>query len=365
MTEYRRPDGTSPGRPDGPDDSLWIEPTPAAPEPSWGEEQALRAMLNRAVAGVQPVTDALPRLQRAVPARRAQRRRVRAGAAAVTLLCAVGLPTLNGLGAFQLSDGTTSTGPVPALSSTGSGTGSAQSPSREPAAPVPGPGQAQPGSTSSGSAGASSSPTAASALPSGSVPPSMLPSPTAVPDCGRGDLVDSGTTAVAPDPAGRVSGVINVLNGSGHPCVLIEAGDVYASSGTGSSIQVVAHVAGDPGSLIPNPVAISPLPRLMPAGSRYQLPWVWVPDQNCTAAAPSPRSTASPAASAAASPDPATTGGASPSSPPSSPSPSPLPTTTITLSHRPLYTGPSVGSYTVGNTCPVGKVYVDPPLVGQ
>ncbi|PYC85053.1 hypothetical protein C7C46_07070 [Streptomyces tateyamensis] len=351
----------------GSGDSLWIEPTPAEPAPSWGEEQAVRALLHRAVTGVQPAADALARIQRAVPARRAHRRRVRVGALAAALVSAVAVPTLSSMGAFQLSDGSTSTGPVPALSSTSPGTGSAVPPSSESVAPVPAPGQGQPGSTSYGGGSASSSSAPPSANPTGSAPPSAAGSPTGVPDCGRGDLADGGTTALAPDQTGRVSGTIDVLNSSGHPCVLVQPGSVYAADSSGSPIQVVAHVVNDPaGSLLPNPAAIPALPRVMPAGSRYQLPWAWVPDQSCPTAPASPRASASPAATAApASPGPAATGAASSSPPPTSPSPTQLPSTTITLSHRPLYAGSPVGTFAVTNTCPAGRLYVDPPLVGQ
>jgi hypothetical protein len=365
------------------------------PEPSRDDEQAVRALLHRAVAEVQPAPDALARIRRAVPARRARYRQAWTGAAVIVALTAVAVPTLNGLGALQLSDGSAPGAAAQAGTEAARPGRGAEQHSSGPAMPVPVPGY---GSPSAG--GASATPTAAgqSASPSSSAPGPSAPAgatapPSTVPACARTDLGGGTVTTGQADATGRVYGAFTVTNLSGHPCLLADPGAIGAVvSGGGGAVQVVPHTAGDPAPDLPPPAP--DIPRLLATGAAYRMVFAWVPDAVCPSSGPVPQVTGSSQPSAAgASPSSAATAGAasgsgaqpgagragmaSPASgadggttagasgqpaPPASPSATPAPSPAVTpgtlaLTYRPLGAAPDAVSATIGGVCGGGTVY--------
>lgn len=256
------------------------------PEPSSGEEQAVRALLHRAVAEVQPAPDALARIRRAVPARRARYRQAWTGAAVIVALTAVAVPTLNGLGALQLSDGSAPGAAAQAGTEAARSGGGAVQRSTGPAVPVP-----VPGDGSASPVGASAAPTAAgqSASPSSSASGPSAPAgatapPSTAPACARTDLGGATVTTGQADATGRVYGAFTVTNVSGHPCLLGDPGTLGAMVSGGGAVQVVPHTAGDPAPNLPPPAPDSP--RLLAAGANYRMVFAWVPDAVCPSTGP-------------------------------------------------------------------------------
>ncbi|MFI9269670.1 hypothetical protein ACIGXM_02925 [Kitasatospora sp. NPDC052896] len=352
-----------------------------------GEEAALRALLHGAVDGLQPAADALPRIRRAIPARRARHRQVWTGAAVVALATAV-LPTLNSLGALQLSDGSAPGG--------GSG-GAAAAPAPRLSAPARGqvPLPVPAASAGLSSPSASAEPVSAGPSVTAGGPSASAAGPAAAaagaPDCVRTDLGGGAAQLGAPDAAGRRYGYFSVANVSGHACVVADPGTVSVSGGTGA-IRVVAHTVGDPAGGLPDPASL-PARLLLAAAASYRLPFAWVPDSLCPAAGPSPVQSAGQGAgtagtSASPSPSPSgagapvsagpalsngTAGPAAPAAPvadgPASPGASPSPAATVapavpaslTVGHQPLGTGPDAASTVIDGVCGGGTLYRSVP----
>lgn len=299
-------------------------------EPGSGEEQALRALLHRAVDGLQPDADALPRIRRAIPARRARHRQAWTGALLIAVVSAAAVPTLRGLGGLQLSDGSAAS-PAAAPGSTAGGRPSATAHpgGARPVVPLPVPDAS--GGTAGGSPGGTVS-ASVSGTPSASVQDYSSPVSTSVggvsatasltPGCGRGDLGGGQVTLGAPDAAGWVYGAFTVTNVSGHPCALTDPGTVSAVIGGsgGGTVRVLAHTAGDPATRLPDPAGATGS-LLLGAGAGYRLPFAFAPDAPCSAngaanggsgaspAAGPSTSSAAPAASSGAGP---TAGGPTP-----------------------------------------------------
>ncbi|MCC9311839.1 hypothetical protein LN042_33065 [Kitasatospora sp. RB6PN24] len=377
-------------------DGTGAVPVPGGPEPGpdSGEEQAVRALLHRAVAEVQPSPDALARIRRAVPARRARYRQAWTGAAVIVALTAVAVPTLNRLGALQLSDGSAAGTAAPSGTEAARPAGAVHRTSG-PTVPVPVPGD---GTPSTSGAGASPTTVGQSAKPSSSASGSPAPAgagaaPSTAPACARGDLGGGTVTTGQADPGGRVYGAFTVTNISGHPCLLGDPGTIGALVSGGGAVRVVPHTAGDPAPDLPAPAPDSPL--LLAAGANYRMVFAWVPDTPCPSTGPDPQTTGSgqpsaagaSASAAAASPGAVSGAGAqaggardavaSPGSgsdgggtagptgqsvPPASASAStqPSPAVTpgsLTLTYRPLGAAPDVASATVGGVCGGGTVY--------
>ena len=268
------------------------------------EERALRELLHRAVAGLHPEPDALPRIRRAVPARRARHRQAWTCAALVAAVLAVALPTLHGLPGLQLSDGS-----APGAAGATAGGRPVLAASRRPTPVLPGPGDADATASAGALSPAQPSGSASSAAPAGGA--SAAPSGSA-PPCARADLGPGTAQLGTPDAAGRRYGVFTVANVSGRACLLTDPGTVTVSGGAGP-VAVVDHRAGDPADGLPDP-ATAPSPLVLAAAGGYRLSFAWVPDTLCPA-------TASPGAGAAGpSADPRSSGGAA--APPSAdPSP--------------------------------------------
>ncbi|MFD7907249.1 hypothetical protein ACFV4G_34065 [Kitasatospora sp. NPDC059747] len=352
------------------------------------DELAVRDLMHRAVAGIQPGPGGLPRIRTAVPRRRAARRGALTGALALAAAVAIALPALHTADHLGLSGGPGSPhadGPatgVPA-GTTADGSGPFG------ASPHPGPAPGTVGQPS-GTASSSPSPGASSArADAGTTAPAAATSSgdgPIVPLCTRGDLGQGSGQAGPADAAGRIYGWFAVTNVSGHACRLGGPGAVSVTGVTGtdrSRIRVTDHTAGDPATGLP-PADTDP-PLLAPQAG-YRVPFAWIPDPVCPttgqggataaptgATGPGPISltTQAPAASGA----PASGASAAPSSnPQASPSPSTGPTTaptptgsptpnptvsnppSATIAHTPAPGSPSAAAVLLPGAC-AGTVY--------
>lgn len=349
------------------------------------EEQALRSLLHRAVDDLQPTPDALARIRRAVPVRRARYRQAWTGAAVIAVLTAAAVPTLHGLGALELSDG--SAARAGAGVTAGGSSAEAQAYRSLPADDdLPLPGFPNPAPT------ATPSPSAVLATVTDSAPAPVADGGTAgtaaaAPDCLRADLGRAGSVTGSPDSTGRLYGIFTVTNVSGHACVLADPGTVTAGGGTGQ-IRVVAHRVGDQAVALPDPATLTGRLLLAPSAG-YRLVFAWVPDALCPAAGsasatatvsggPSPSSGsasaapsgasgsagptlagASPGAASAGS-TPAASASASASAQPSvsaTASPSAGGAAVLTVGLQPVGTGAEVASAAITGVCGGGTLY--------
>ncbi|MFJ4775493.1 hypothetical protein [Streptomyces sp. NPDC088762] len=289
-----------------------------------GEEQALRGLLHGAVEGLEPSEGALERLRCAVPARRALKRQILVGAAAVALLAGTAIPAALHLtagegeptehsamaGHGQQSGGMSGVAPsVPHQN----GSGARPRPSRSAGSgPDAGGGSGQPvpdlGGTPSGGvtagpsggAGASAGTggtTTGPAAGGGPYPPAAA---AALPGCGAEQLGVVGS-ARSPETDGKVYGSFKVTNVSGRGCKVTGPDTVTAAAGAASApgkgpgVAVVGHTAGDPASgLLPDPSAEAP-ELVLPPNTAYEVRFAWVPSgEACTAESPDTGASAKP-----------------------------------------------------------------------
>ncbi|MDH6119350.1 hypothetical protein ABH930_000592 [Kitasatospora sp. GAS204A] len=291
-------------------------------EPTSGEEQALRALLHRAVDGLQPDAEALPRIRRAIPARRVRHRQAWTGAMLIAMVSAAAVPTLRGLGALQLSDGSAVTpGATPGATSGGWLSATARPGGARSVVPLPVP-DASAGAASGSPSGTASAPVGGSPSASaqgataGAAASGVTATAVVHPACGRGDLGGGQATVSAPDTAGWVYGAFTVANVSGYPCALTDPGTISAVIGGsgGGTVRVLAHTTGDPATNLPDPASATGELLLGP-GAGYRVRFAFLPDAPCPANGPAAGGGQSPPASPSASAaTPAASGGASPSS---------------------------------------------------
>jgi hypothetical protein len=356
----------------------------AAPEPaepaeaglSPGESE-LRELLHRSVSDLRPTPGSLETLRRAVPLRRARRRRCGGvvGALALGVLGGLVLHSLAGTG--DSPQGSQSgPGYQNAATSSAAGSGHATPSTRTVAPYLPPPAGA--GGTWSATAGAGAPSGTATGSRSGSVAPgtSGAAAPgfgnsggTSVAECTRGQLGSGGATVGTADADGTTYGSFQVANVSQTTCEVSLPGTVTVVSASGTSaswISVVQHSATDPATLLPAPAA-TPSPVLLAPGQSYVVDFAWVP--TTSAGAPSCGvGSASPSASPTVSPPgggatDAASGSASDgqggATPPASPPPTGQPS--ITLAHTPGAGGPAVASAVLPGAC-AGTVYDTLPL---
>lgn len=245
------------------------------PSPATLDELALRRLLHDAVREVRPRDDALDRLGREIPARRARRRQALVGIAAGVLLVGTAMPAVlhvtqpdssDTAGTINASSGLTPGGtsatyhgsPLP-----GSAPGAAGQ--------TPAPGAATPRGTASPQASAPGA--VAAPTPGGGT------SLTGTPACVRTQLGQGTASTDAPDSDGRVYGTFRVVNVSSHSCAVTGPSEiaVTAQGDTDlSQIQVVDHTEGDPAGGLPSP-AEEPAAVILPPGEAYQVEFAWIP----------------------------------------------------------------------------------------
>jgi hypothetical protein len=360
-------------------DDQYLGEREPGPEDLTGHE--LRSMLHRAVADVLPDPEALPRIQRAVPRRRARQRNTWTGAAAAVLLTAAAVPAIQGVRHLDLSGGPAAARTVAESDRAGEtigtdGDGTTGRPY------TPGPAGGANGRSTPTGVDATSATGSLSTGGSGTQAPSVP-----LPGCARADLGRASSHLGAADSSGKVYGWFTVLNTSGRSCELTGAGTVLISAVNGTDpakVKVVDHTAGDPAAGLPDPAPSSRALVLAPQAG-YQVQFGWVPDASCPSPAAASGTTGAAGPNAAGSnavgsnavgSDPAGSSAVFPStgsspdastSPTPAPSPSPSSTTgapSITLAHTPASGGPAVATAVVDGAC-AGTVYrAAPQAVG-
>jgi len=326
-------------------------------------ERELRVLLHRVVDEVQPDPAALPRIQRAVPRRRARQRNVWTGAAAAVLLTAAAVPAIHGVQHFDLSGGPASGSAVADADHVGTVGPDGSGATGRPHTPRP----ASQATASAGTPAGADTASASGSLSSGTGGPSAGTAP--VPGCERADLGQASAHLAAADGSGKVYGWFTVRNTSGRSCELTGAGTVLVSSASGtdpSKVKVVEHTAGDPAGALPDPAG-APRSLVLAPQAGYQVQFGWVPDAPCAkSAAPSGQSGTAPTAGAqaagadsrSAETSAVSTADAT-ASPTAGASPTPTPTgeaPSITLAHTPESGGPAVATAVVNGAC-TGTVY--------
>ncbi|MDH2387786.1 hypothetical protein QCN29_03070 [Streptomyces sp. HNM0663] len=250
------------------------------------DELALRRLLHGAVQDIQPVEGALDQLRRAVPARRARRRQALVGVAAAALLVGAAVPAFvhaagasggedtravnaghgeqaqGGIGAETSGEtGGETDGQESAADSGGSG--------RNHRAPSQAPGEEQTAGSTDGATGA---PVA---------PPGTASSPS--PACQAAQLGVAAAQAAAPDAEGTVYGTFRIANVSDAECTVSTPGAIAfqtAGAADPAKVDVVAHVAGDAATGLPDPAQEPGTLRLKPEDA-YEVQFAWVPADTC------------------------------------------------------------------------------------
>ncbi|MEU6173940.1 hypothetical protein ABZ832_18715 [Streptantibioticus parmotrematis] len=243
----------------------------------FGEDE-LRRLMRNAVGDVDPCPEALERLRRGVPARRARRRQAVVGAAASVLLVGAAVPALLHV---TSGGGMDNTGAAHAPGAQGDSSSPGADGGGAPDADgglLGAPATVTAGPTASPSAAASSAPSSgASDSPSGvAMPPATF---VTSPACSRTQLGDGTAQAAAPDQQGRVYGSFRVVNVSHTSCTVSDGGALSVTAqgaADASRIQVVQHTEGDPATELPDP-ATEPDSVVVPPGQAYQVRFAFVP----------------------------------------------------------------------------------------
>ncbi|MEY9870641.1 hypothetical protein ABH931_000095 [Streptacidiphilus sp. MAP12-33] len=315
LPDAQRPPGT-PGVPSGRAASDGAIPTQASrstPSPSPRHEPcdedpvgaALRASLLQAVDGVRPAPDSLAQLRRAVPQRRALKRRAYGGVAVAASLALLGLTALHSLGPSTATSA--ATGPMGSLLP-GTHASTGRHGHGGPSTDVSTPGLPSMGDSAWPSRGRRPGGAVLVPLPSGGVTTvaaslAYVPAPTgALTECSRGQLGRGAAGLAAPDASGIVYGSFAVSNISGTSCKISSAGaiDVLAPVGTNvTRFTVTAHTIGDPAVSLPAPDPAHPALALAP-GQTYVVDFAFVPGACPSNSGAGPTDTASAAAPATA-----------------------------------------------------------------
>ncbi|MQY15033.1 hypothetical protein SRB5_52100 [Streptomyces sp. RB5] len=333
--------------------------------PAGGEEDALRALLHGAVDDLAPREGVLDHLRYAVPARRARRRQLMVGAAALLVLAVASVPALlrtGGIGgdggrplAVASSPATPESGESPDGGTSGEvGGGDSTHGGGEQGEATQGP---HDGTDGTGSGGG----------PNGT-------KPVSAPPCKAGDLVEESATTSPPDSRGNVTGQIKMANASSAPCSVAGAGSVRTVAAD-ARIDTAQHTDGDVASGLLPAVAPEPEPITLAAGEAYVLAFAFVPApeaaETCPATGPDTPAPGPTEGTDTNTPTGDTgevlsntttqlmvtdTGGANDGTPP------PPETTEVAITHTPEGGG-RTATVTVPATC-AGTVFYTPPLEG-
>lgn len=249
--------------------------------PGGEDEEALRRLLHRAVDDLEPSSDSLDHLRRAVPARRARRRQALVGAAAAVVLGCAAVPALvhvatTSNGADDRPANAASSHRTPETSGGRHGEGSGGKGSDGPADTVE-----QDKGDKDKDKGKDKPPKGEEeGGPGGTAPdPSNTLNATS-PTCSRAQLTSGGAGSVgAADAEGRVYGSFRVANISDSACTVEGSGSVGASAQGGadaSRILVVDHTAGDAAAGLPDP-SLQPGTLILKPGQAYEVKFAWIP----------------------------------------------------------------------------------------
>lgn len=328
--------------------------------PGGEDEGALRRLLHRAVDDLEPSSDSLDYLRRAVPARRARRRQALVGAAAAVVLGCAAVPALvhvatTSNGADERPANAASSHRTPEASGGRHGEGSGGKGSDGPADTVEqdkgdkdkdkGKDKPPKGDEEGGPGG-------------GTAPdPSNTLNATS-PTCSRAQLTSGGAGSVgAADAEGRVYGSFRVANISDSACTVEGSGSVGASAQGGADaarILVVDHTAGDAAAGLPDP-SLQPGTLILKPGQAYEVKFAWIPAAGGGTSGCSTTGTPTPDPST----DPAQDG---PQDNPSSGEPGggggggEPQDASVLVSHTPEAGDPAAASVTIGGAC-AGTIY--------
>ncbi|MFI0238259.1 hypothetical protein [Streptomyces sp. NPDC016845] len=249
------------------------------------DELELRRMMRHAVADITPTDEALERLRRAVPARRARKRQALVGAVAAGVFVAMAVPAVLHVtketssdhpsiaGHSEASQGGTGAG----RSEGGGGKDTGGTPShtkeREKADKKE---KDKGGKEKSGGAsdGASGGPGPASTAAANS------------PVCNANDLADAVASVGQPQADGTVYGSFRVSNGSAGNCTVDSPGAVVTlaeGAADPTRVSVVDHTAGDRATGLPDP-STEPSQLILEPGMAYEVRFAWVPSATCPSA---------------------------------------------------------------------------------
>ncbi|MEZ0095928.1 hypothetical protein [Streptacidiphilus sp. EB129] len=348
------------------------------------EEAALRELMHRSVAALQPTPTALAQLRHAVPQRRLRRRQAAGSVALALALGVIGAAALHSAaGSDETAEGAQGPrGYQNAGTSTptqGGGGGTGGSPSTALAGPgnpdsgngaasllpsSPGSGflLSPPGAGQSGSSGLPWSQLSPSAVsPSGSAT-------AAAAECGRGQLGGGAGTVGTAGSDGTVYGSFSVTNTSTSACQVSTPGVVALISTVGTDparISFVQHTAGDPATGLPVPAATA-TPVVLRPGHSYVVQFAWVPaigpnapscaTTTASASASAPTGNATGTGSGGGSPAGSGSGAGTSGTAPAVPN--------VTIGHVPGAGGAVAASVTVPGAC-AGTVYRTVPLPGS
>ncbi|MGP3941010.1 hypothetical protein [Streptomyces sp. 6N106] len=328
--------------------------------PGGEDEEALRRLLHRAVDDLEPSSDSLDHLRRAVPARRARRRQALVGAAAAVVLGCAAVPALvhvatTGNGADDRPANAASSHRTPETSGGRHGEGSGGKGSDGPADTVEqdkgdkdkdkGKDKPSKGEEEGGSGGTAPD-------------PSNTLNATS-PTCSRAQLTSGGAGSVGvPDAEGRVYGSFRVANISDSACTVEGSGSVGASAQGGADaarILVVDHTAGDAAAGLPDP-SLQPGTLILKPGQAYEVKFAWIPAAGGGTSGCSTTGTPTPDPST----DPAQDG---PQDNPSTGEPGggggdggEPQDASVLVSHTPEAGDPAAASVTIGSAC-AGTIY--------
>jgi hypothetical protein len=274
------PGGRGPGTggpgPYGPEGE---EPDPDDHAGLAADELALSRLLKQSVREVEPRRGSLDHLRRAVPARRARKRRAAVGIAAAAVLVCIGVPALihvsqsGGFGADRTSvagHGEQPHGDTGQGKSTDGGRQGTGQPS--------GPGDS---AGKDGRRGTGESAGTGDGASSGPGPGHTLAA--TAPACAASALGNAQASVDPPDADGKVYGSFRVANISHSDCTVDGVGTVNTvaqGAADPAKINVVDHTVGDPATRLPSP-AQDPAQLVLQPGMAYEVQFAWVPSESC------------------------------------------------------------------------------------
>ncbi|MFG2211285.1 hypothetical protein [Streptomyces sp. NPDC048638] len=248
------------------------------------------------VGDLEPASDALEQLRRAVPARRRRRRHAVVGAAAALLLGGTAIPAMMHVANLHDSAEDRSANAASSQRAPGSTEGS-HGEGTEHAFPQPS-GKDGRGPGADEHQGKDGRPTEKDGAGHGAGAGTPAPDETmdvTSPACSR-DQLGQGTGSVGQaDSAGRVYGAFRVVNTSATACSIDGGGSVgvVAQGKTNADrIHVVDHTSGDEATGLPDP-ATTPDQLVLKPGEAYEVKFAWIPDagggaSGCLTPGPSP-----------------------------------------------------------------------------
>ncbi|WP_405778412.1 hypothetical protein [Streptomyces sp. NBC_00859] len=268
------------------------------------DELALRRMMQGAVSGLDPSDDALDRLRRAVPARRARRRQVVVGTAAAALLVGTAIPAF--LHVAGSGDGAKD---HPAVAGRGHYTPGGTGASADGDGGKKGKGSSSGDGGTDGGGGKKDKPKGAGSGthggPGGGGTDPSGRSLGSLPACGAQQLGVTSADTGTPNADGTVYGTFRVSNVSHSQCAVSDAGTVnFQALGAADAarITVVDHTAGDAAGGLPDPSQETSGLVLAPSQA-YEVKFAWVPAETCPTGGGTPDPTPSAGSGGAGGPE--------------------------------------------------------------